>query len=142
MILIFGGAYQGKTAFAKETFGLDDAEIACCTEAGIPSADVPAAGIKAIARLEQALLGYIKKDGPVTGNDDPAGETPAAGFLRMYGPQLKDKIVIVTDISQGLVPLDPTERLWREEAGRLTTALAREAEEVYRLFCGIPQRLK
>ena len=83
MILIFGGAYQGKTAFAKETFGLDDAEIACCTEAGIP-ADVPEAGIKAIARLEQALLGYIKKDGPVTGNDDPAGETPAAGFLRMY----------------------------------------------------------
>ena len=141
MILIFGGAYQGKTAFAKETFGLDDAEIACCTEAGIP-ADVPAAGIKAIARLEQALLGYIKKDSPVTGNDDPAGETPAAGFLRMYGPQLKDKIVIVTDISQGLVPLDPTERLWREEAGRLTTALAREGEEVYRLFCGIPQRLK
>ena len=30
MILIIGGAYQGKTAYAKQTYGLQDADIFTC----------------------------------------------------------------------------------------------------------------
>ena len=32
MILIIGGAYQGKLDFAKETFGITDADVYSCGE--------------------------------------------------------------------------------------------------------------
>ena len=32
MILIIGGAYQGKLDFAKETFGVTDADVYICGE--------------------------------------------------------------------------------------------------------------
>ena len=34
MILIFGGAYQGKLDFAKEKFNISDEEVFECTETG------------------------------------------------------------------------------------------------------------
>ena len=35
MILIIGGAYQGKLDFAKETFGITDADVHICSESEI-----------------------------------------------------------------------------------------------------------
>ena len=35
MILIIGGAYQGKRAFARETFSLTEDDIFTCTDRGI-----------------------------------------------------------------------------------------------------------
>ena len=46
------------------------------------------------------------------------------------------------DISQGVVPVDPLQRAWREACGRALIYLAQEAGEVYRVFCGLPERLK
>lgn len=41
-----------------------------------------------------------------------------------------------------MVPADPGERAAREAAGRLACLLARRAERVVRVFCGLPQVLK
>ena len=38
--------------------------------------------------------------------------------------------------------MDPELRAWREACGRMNSYLASQADEVWRLFCGIPQRLK
>ena len=35
MILIIGGAYQGKLDFAKETFGITDTDVHICSEVEI-----------------------------------------------------------------------------------------------------------
>ena len=51
-------------------------------------------------------------------------------------------VVICTDIGAGIVPLDRTERAWREEVGRLTCALAERADAVVHMVCGIPSVLK
>ena len=56
--------------------------------------------------------------------------------------RLKDMIFIANDVSGGVVPMDPVLRAWREACGRMNMKLARQADEVWRLFCGIPQRLK
>ena len=56
--------------------------------------------------------------------------------------KLKDKIVICDDISQGVVSLDKTERAWREMVGRTMLMLGKEAEEVIRVFCGLPDKIK
>ena len=51
-------------------------------------------------------------------------------------------ILLYTETGSGLVPVDAEERRVRENAGRLSVLLAERAEEVYRVVCGLPTRLK
>jgi len=124
MILIFGGAYQGKRAYAKETFSLADNDIFTCDGGEIP------AGFPAVASLEVFSLACVR-----------AGREPI-DELRALLPDYRDKILIAADVSCGVVPIDATLRAWREAHGRMLGALAREADGVVRLFCGLPQVLK
>lgn len=52
------------------------------------------------------------------------------------------EILLINEIGSGLVPTDAENRAFREKAGRLSVLLADRAEEVYRVVCGIPTRLK
>ena len=51
-------------------------------------------------------------------------------------------VVIATEVGGGVVPVDAAERAAREAAGRLSCLLARRAERVIRVFCGLPMVLK
>jgi len=54
---------------------------------------------------------------------------------------LADKeIVICEDITCGIVPVDATDRKWREDVGRLMQALAKN-RRVYRVICGIGEEI-
>ena len=55
---------------------------------------------------------------------------------------MEGKILICREISSGIVPIDPLMRRWQEENGRLLQRLAHRSSQVWRIFCGIPQRLK
>ena len=70
-----------------------------------------------------------------------AGAEPADAF-RADPEAWRDAVIITTDISGGVVPMDPVLRAWREACGRMNNYLASQANEVWRLFCGIPQRVK
>lgn len=59
-----------------------------------------------------------------------------ADFLTGYD------VVIATEVGGGVVPVDADERRNREMAGRLSCLLAERADEVVRVFCGIPTILK
>lgn len=122
MVLIIGGAYQGKTEYAKKTYSLQDADIFTCENTDIdPNA-------RAIRHLERFALACVR-----------AGKEPAE-VLRAL--DLSDKILICEDISCGVVPMDAVEREWREAVGRMNAMLAAKAERVTRLFCGLPLELK
>ena len=65
------------------------------------------------------------------------------GDLRELADRLsRREIVIATEIGGGLIPMDPTERMKREAAGRLSCLLAERADTVVRVCCGLPQFLK
>lgn len=51
-------------------------------------------------------------------------------------------LVISNEIGSGIVPIDKKDRLWREQTGRMLTKIASQADEVYRVFSGIPQKIK
>ena len=53
-----------------------------------------------------------------------------------------DVIVVTEEVGCGVVPMDAFERKWREVCGRAAVILAERSEQVYRVICGIPQRLK
>lgn len=126
MILIFGGAYQGKLDYALKTYGLTEKDVYHCDmETMVINFDK-----KVIDGLERFILACIKED--VSGQE----------CLEDNIEKLRDKIVICDDISQGVVPMDKTERVWREMTGRTMTYLGQEADEVIRVFCGIGTKIK
>ena len=53
-----------------------------------------------------------------------------------------DSIVILNDVSMGIVPIDKDERVFRETVGKVGVMLAENADSVYRVFCGIPMKIK
>ena len=124
MHLIIGGAYQGKRQFAEERFGLKPEDIFTCT------GEDPDFSSPCLDRLEEFTLSCVK-----------AGRDSVACF-RENRESWKDSVLILGDISAGVVPMEAQLRAWREENGRLGRYLGEQAESVHRLFCGLEQRLK
>jgi adenosyl cobinamide kinase/adenosyl cobinamide phosphate guanylyltransferase len=131
MVLITGGAYQGKLEYALKEYGVTEADVFDCKVANqnsaLPSLDF---NKKVLAHLEDFVLACVE-----------AG-IEAQAYLEMNLDALSGKILIADDVTQGVVPIDEMERAWREEVGRCLTMLGLRAEKVVRVFCGIPQSIK
>ena len=52
------------------------------------------------------------------------------------------KVIICNEVGYGLVPVDSFERYYREQVGRICTTLAKQADKVTRVVCGIGTELK
>jgi len=124
VIFIFGGAYQGKLTYALARYNLDEQDVWNCRNGK------PDLSHKIIYKFEESILEKVRK-----------GEDPVA-YLESTIDDYKDKIVIVTDLSCGVVPVDPLMRRWREAVGRCSAILARHADSVVRIFCGVETVLK
>lgn len=130
MILIFGGAYQGKLEFAREKFfeirSINEKDICFCNEEDGLDYEK-----KVIYGLEKYILGQVRR-----------GISEKEILDSIYDERLNDRIIICTDISQGIVPLKKEQRFARETTGRAMVGLGKRAESVYRVFCGLSQQLK
>ena len=120
MILIIGGAWQGKLDFAKETFGLEDSDVYVCDG---PEIDFSK---RCIYQIEEFTA--LHRD-PV-------------GYFEAHREAWQDSILILRDIFCGVVPMGEENRAWRQRTGRLARYLSREAEGVSRIFCGLEQKIK
>ena len=114
MILIFGGAFQGKLDYARKHWNFNEDDIFYCDDS--LAIDLSK---KVIYGLEKFCFACVCED------------ADAKGILKMYDEPLTDKIIIDTD-----------RRAWREDVGRTMLWLAKEADEVHRVFCGLGQRIK
>lgn len=119
MDLIIGGAYQGKLDYAKNTFSVKDEDICVC----VPDME-PDFTKKCFVHFENYVLRCLREDCEITSDLRP------------------DAVIIADDIFCGVVPMDTEVRAWREDTGRVLTALSLKADTVTRLFCGLPLRLK
>ncbi|MDK2808211.1 MAG: hypothetical protein PWP24_946 [Clostridiales bacterium] len=126
MKLIFGGAYQGKLAYAKERYSIKETDIYRC------QADCSILKEEAfvIYGLEKLILSQTRE-----GID-------TIDYLRERKEMLRSSIIICEDNSCGIVPMERELRVYRETCGRALTMLSLEADEVIRVFCGIGSRLK
>jgi len=126
MVFIIGGSYQGKRQFACDTWHLSESDIFICTEETF-EIDLSK---RIISNIERFALGCVRR-----------GEEPA-DYWKAHMHELADSILISDDVSCGVVPVDDTLRAWREANGRANNMLAREADRVWRVFCGLGQVLK
>jgi len=126
LTLIIGGAHQGKLAYALECFQLTNDHVHYCG-----NEDVTTPQDKAIIyEIDRWILALVQADMNVSAE------------IEKFAESNKNAIVICNDISCGVVPVDAVMRKWREETGRAMGILAQHSDEVVRLFCGIPARLK
>lgn len=123
MILIIGGAYQGKTEYAR-SLGISD----ICNGS---SEDIN--GIWKHSAVNNFHL-LVKRQ--LEAGLDPMEE---AEKLFDKNPHI---VIISTEIGGGIVPLEKSERLWREAVGKVCCFLARKSSKVVRVICGIPTIIK
>ena len=124
MKLIIGGAYQGKTQYAKEKYNLTEKDIHICDSVEIDFSK------KCVADLEKFTFACVQNN------------IDAVEFFKHNRHLWSDKIVICCDIFCGVVPMGAENRKWRQETGKLCQYLSKEAETVTRIFCGLEQKLK
>ncbi len=51
-------------------------------------------------------------------------------------------VVVTNEVGMGVVPAYPLGRVFRDLSGRINQSLAAEADQVWMVVCGIPQRFK
>ncbi len=69
-------------------------------------------------------------------------ETTVQSMILSWVATHPNTIMICDELGNGIVPLEKMDRIWREQTGRLTVELAKQAERVERILCGLGQRLK
>lgn len=120
MILIIGGRAAGKRHYALRRFGLEAQEQSM--EQALHAPLVP--GLHQIIRELQLR-----------------GEDVDAYVARLMAEN-PDAVVLCDEVGMGIVPLAREDRAWREAVGRACVAIAMQADEVVRIVCGLPQRIK
>ena len=126
MILIVGGAFQGKLDYACRLTGYKKEDF---LDGGTCLEDA-AFGAKGIRHFHEYIKNRMKE-----GRDCQE----LAEKLLMENP---DVVIITNELGYGIVPLDPFDRNWRETVGRVCTGLAKGAERVDRVVCGLGMVLK
>lgn len=126
MILITGGSFQGKTAYAQELTGISGEEMA-------DGAVCPLEEIFYCKGIRQFHL-WVKR--ALEEGQEPR---ELAKELLQRNPEL---VVITDELGYGVVPIDPKDRKYREGHGRICCELAGRARKVCRVICGIGTVIK
>ncbi len=119
MILIIGAKAQGKLTFAKNSFNLSDNDIT----------DKLETGKKAIYNLQKIVYDLL------------AVEKDAFKIVTEFANE-NDVIFICDEVGSGVVPIEKTDRFYRDEVGKICCHLAKKSEKVFRVFCGIGSVIK
>ena len=115
MILVTGGAYQGKTAFAETL----------------------------LEQQKQAGRdGSLFSQFHVWVKDCMKAERNIEEELREKLEQDPDQIIVCNELGCGVVPMDAFDRKYREAVGRVCTRLAAYSHKVTRVACGIGMVIK
>ena len=163
MILITGGAWQGKREYA---YGMMDADSdkKLIIQGDRCSAD----DMKRVQIVDQLHLWIRRKmeelmpQTAAKGAAGGTGQTSDDGWdERVFDQQEMlltqekiwqelmevvsenpDVIFIVNELGCGIIPMDVQDRRYRELVGRTCCDLAKEAKEVHRVVCGVGEVLK
>lgn len=129
MKLIIGGYAQGKLNYAVTKYNVEEDHV---FESVLPSSEEAEKleGSVIVSSLHKWIKKRIKEGG--------RPEEEISAFVKKYA----NVIIICDEIGNGIVPMDPFERVYRERTGRILVKLAKDAEEVERVVCGIAQKIK
>ncbi|MDK2966360.1 MULTISPECIES: bifunctional adenosylcobinamide kinase/adenosylcobinamide-phosphate guanylyltransferase [Lacrimispora] len=129
MRLIIGGAWQGKLSFALQLTKTQVDDKASVAE-GATDPYQAAFECRIIHNFHEYVRRLLK---------DHIDPDEFISDIREKNPEV---LITINELGCGIVPQDPFDRTWRESAGRAAVKLAKYSGEVYRMVCGIPDRIK
>ena len=120
MMVVTGGIASGKKTFLEER-GVD---LTCVFDARDPQKNaVSLADATVVFHVEE----LVREDALASG---------------VFEQLLSKQVLTCTEVGSGVIPLTWDDRQFRERAGSLSSSLAKEADCVVRMVCGIPVVLK
>ncbi|MCQ2400941.1 MAG: bifunctional adenosylcobinamide kinase/adenosylcobinamide-phosphate guanylyltransferase [Lachnospiraceae bacterium] len=135
MILVTGSEASGKKTYVR-SLGFTDEEMSYD-----PYSDAPV--ILNVERSVFEALRAAEEEGLTADERVARTEKAKINEAALLFEQLKDKkVVTINEVGSGVIPANRAERIGREASGRLSVLLAKEAEQVVRMVCGIPIILK
>ena len=126
MVMVTGGAFQGKRTLLKKLYKLSDNEIISGENCVIENVFTAVA----VANYHELVRRLI------------AEKIDVCEFTERFCKENPDAIVTVNEVGCGIIPLEKADRFYREEVGRAGSIIASHSETVFRVFCGIPQIIK
>lgn len=114
MILVVGGLGAGKIPYVTEVLGYGADELSSVLDDDKP----------VLINLHELIR---------TSGSLDSTETAAL---------LAKEVIVCNEVGSGVVPLEASERAWRDEVGRISALVAKEAETVVRMVCGLPHVIK
>lgn len=123
MVMITGGAYQGKIAYVTQNFGIAETDIADGALCDLNTLKT--------ARCISNYHVLVKRLG-----DD------CIAFTQELCRVNTGSVIIIDEIGCGIVPLEKSERVWRENVGRCGCIIASASETVVRVVCGVATVIK
>lgn len=93
-------------------------------------------------------LGYcqiadgVLDDSPAVCHIEKLVEENLAGADALLELLARKEVVICNEVGSGVIPVERERRLGREATGRLCVRLAKKADCVVRMVCGIPSVIK
>lgn len=134
MILVTGGAFQGKLKFVKKEYNIADEMISDGRDCKLDNGLNDLKNIKAINHFNLLVKRLMKKE---------FSDKEYNNLIDWIKNNENKELIIITDeIGNGLVPIDKFEREYRELVGRICCEIAKHSNEVYRVYCGIPTKIK
>ena len=137
MVLIIGGAWQGKLAFARElaeekktAYEPNTSYGSCKVAEGSTDSFEAALDCQIIHGFHEYVRRLLKENKSVE------------AFIEEIERQNPEVIITSNELGCGIVPMDRNDREWREASGRASVRLAKNSVRVYRLVCGIASRIK
>ena len=127
MKLVIGGYAQGKLNYV---LGKYDVEASMVYDGEIPEKIEEEKGTVVINHFHNWLKTKIAYGG--------CPEKEIVEFVEKY----PNCVIISDEVGNGIVPIEAFEREYRERTGRILVELAKRAEEVERVICGIGQKIK
>ena len=138
MILVTGGSYQGKSAFIRQTFFSQEKDPEPWIASGENASFAELCSCRCVMHFEHWILGRIREQ-----NKDIAGIlADLTEEVKKLMRQNPDLIIELPEMGCGIVPMQEEDRVYRECCGRIGCLIAESGCSVYRLVCGIAQKIQ
>lgn len=134
MKLVIGGYAQGKLCYVMQHFSIDKENVVDMTdEKKLLDGDIEKTDDEASIVLYHFHI-WMKNE--LAEDNNP--EEKLEKILKRF----PDCVIISDEVGNGIVPMDAFDREYRDRLGRILISLAKGADEVVRVICGIGQKIK
>lgn len=134
MKLVIGGYAQGKLGYVMQHFSIDKENV-------VDMAVEKKLLDRNIEKTDDGSLIVLYHFHILVKNELAEGNHPEEKVEKIL-KRFPGCIILSDEIGNGIVPMDAFDREYRDRLGRILISLAKEADEVVRVICGIGQKIK